>query len=575
MVDGKTTASGVTLDRNVGGGATMATITGRVGIGEANELQRRFDEVFKAGRPWVIVRLKDVDFICSAGMGTLLSAVGEARKRGGEVIFTDVSLKVRTIFEFLDIWDYITTAADKAAALEMVASGERIKASSAPAAVAPSFIVDDVKTKLSEGIRLSKDGKVKDALAYFNAVIKADKNNITALVWKASVLERLGQFDEPRGLYKRVSDLGRGDPRLLAYARARREKLEQKPRVTSDREKAFQQLRAAARNLAQAPVRTSDFFVPESTIDEGKVSFLECFRTWDDGGFLGARSSDRSYVQGGGYFVWIGGRGIVIDPGKNFVVRFAEAGRRLADIEAVVVTNVAWEYGADLEPLLDALSHYNKAGLGPAKKVEALVNGQVYKKNYSWFSALSEEVVKLTVLYPGHAYRVGEVAIDVKPADAAGGRADDALGVTFATGRTNFAYVAPVTGRDLEALTAQYRAARGHVLLTEVGDVYVDESGSSESERPAGYRGVEAVGRLLSEIRPSIALLSKMSNVADPVALSEAVSRATNVRCLPVDVGLTVNLETSEVFTTAGLVPVTALTVYKGEDGRLRYNPTG
>jgi len=576
MVDGKTTASGVTLDRNVGGGATMATITGRVGIGEANELQRRFDEVFKAGRPWVIVRLKDVDFICSAGMGTLLSAVGEARKRGGEVIFTDVSLKVRTIFEFLDIWDYITTAADKAAALEMVASGERIKTRSVPAAVAaPSFIVDDVKTKLSEGIRLSKDGKVKDALAYFNAVIKADKNNITALVWKASVLERLGQFDEPRGLYKRVSDLGRGDPRLLAYARARREKLERKQRVTSDREKAFQQLRAAARNLAQAPVRTSDFFVPESTIDEGKVSFLECFRTWDDGGFLGARSSDRSYVQGGGYFVWIGGRGIVIDPGKNFVVRFAEAGRRLADIEAVVVTNVAWEYGADLEPLLDALSHYNKAGLGPAKKVEALVNGQVYKKNYSWFSALSEEVVKLTVLYPGHAYRVGEVAIDVKPADAAGGRADDALGVTFATGRTNFAYVAPVTGRDLEALTAQYRAARGHVLLTDVGDVYVDESGSSESERPAGYRGVEAVGRLLSEIRPSIALLSKMSNVADPVALSEAVSRATNVRCLPVDVGLTVNLETSEVFTAAGLVPVTALTVYKGEDGRLRYNPTG
>jgi tetratricopeptide (TPR) repeat protein len=480
---------------------------------------------------------------------------------------------VRTIFEFLDIWDYITTTADKAAALEMVAAGERIKAGRAPAPVAPSFIVDDVKNKLSEGIRLSKDGKVKDALAYFNTVIKADRNNITALVWKASVLERLGQLDEAGGLYKRVSELGRGDPRLLAYARARREKLEQKPRVTSEREKAFQQLRAAARNLAQAPVRTSDFFVPERTIDDGKVSFLECFRTWDDGGFLGARSPDRSYMQGGGYFVWIGGRGIVIDPGKNFVARFAEAGRRLADIEAVVVTNVAWEYGADLEPLLDALSHYNKTGLGPAKKVEALVNRQVYKKNHSWLSALSEDVVKLTVLYPGHAYRVGEVTLDVKPADAAGGRADDALGLTFATGRTNFAYVAPATGRDLDTLKVQYRAARGHVLLTDVGDVYVDESGASE--RTAGYRGVEAVGRLLSEIRPSIALLSKMSNVADPVALSEAVSRATNVRCLPVDVGLKVNLETSEVFTAAGLVPVTALTVYKGEDERLRYNPTG
>jgi len=101
----------------------------------------------------------------------------------------------------------------------------------------------------------------------------------------------------------------------------------------------------------------------------------------------------------------------------------------------------------------------------------------------------------------------------------------------------------------------------------------VEENASSEG--PAVYRGVEAVGRLLSEVRPSIALLSKMSNVADPVALSEAVTRATNVRCLPVDVGLTVNLETSEVSTAAGLVPVAALTVYKGEDGRLHYNPTG
>lgn len=573
MVNGETTASGVEVDRNVGGGATMATITGRVGIGEANELQRRFDEMFKADKPWVIVRLKDVDFICSAGMGTLLSAVGEARKRGGEVIFTDVSPKVRTIFEFLDIWDYITTAADKGAALEMVATGERMKDQRASASATPSFIIDDVKAKLNEGIRLSKDGKIKDALAYFNAVIKADRNNVTALVWKASVLERLGQLDEARGLYKRVCDVGRGDQKLLVYARTRREKLEQKLRVTSDREKAFQQLKAVLRNLAQAPARTPDFFAPERTVDADKVSSLECFRTWDDAGFLGARRSQRSYLQGGGYFVWIGGRGIVLDPGKNFVVRFAEGGRRLADIEAVVVTNVAWEYGADLEPLLDAFNSYNKAGVGPARKVEVLVNSQVYKKNYSWLSALSEETVRLTVLYPGHAYRVGDATIEVKPADAGGDKTDGALGLTFATGRTNFAYVATVTGRDLGALTAQYRAAQGHVLLADVGDVYVEEDASSEG--PAVYRGVEAVGRLLSEVRPSIALLSKMSNVADPVALSEAVTRATNVRCLPVDVGLTVNLETSEVSTAAGLVPVAALTVYKGEDGRLHYNPTG
>ncbi len=548
----------------------MATVTGRVGIEEANELQRRFDEVFKAGRPWVIIRMKDVDFICSAGMGTLLSAVGEARKRGGEVIFADVSPKVRTIFEFLDIWDYITSAGDKDAALEMVAAGKRTRAQLTDAALTPSFMMDDLRAKLNEGIRLSKDGKIKDALAYFNAVVKADKDNTTALVWKASLLERLGQYGEARRLYRRVSEIGRGDPRLLSYARGRLEKLDQKLQVTTDREKAFEQLRAAVRTLAEAPARTPVFFNPERTIESSKAPFLECFRTWDDGTYYGDQRSGRSFERGGGYFVWIGGRGFVVDPGKNFVVRFAEAGRRLADIEAIIVTNVAWDYGAELEPLLEAFSRYNKAGIGPARKVEVLVNGAVYKKNYSWFSALGNAVHKLTVLYPGHAFRVGDTTLYVKFGDISEGRPDDALGLVFTAGRANFGYVGDVVCRDLEALAAQYLAARGYVLLAHVGDVYDGESTSSE--RPAECRGVEAVGRLLSEVKPSIGLLGKISNVTDPVALSEAIAKAAAVRCLPVDVGLTVNLETSEIFTAAGLTPPTALNVYKGGDYRLHYD---
>jgi anti-anti-sigma factor len=571
MVNGKMTTSGVSFDRNVGGGATMATITGRIGIEEANELQRRFDEVFKAGRPWVIIRLKDVDFICSAGMGTLLSAVGEARKGGGEVIFADVSPKVRTIFEFLDIWDYITSAADKDAALEMVAAGKQMRAQRTAATLMPSFIVDDLRAKLNEGIRLSKDGKIKDALAYFNSVIKADRDNTTALVWKANVLERLGQYGEARRLYKRVSEIGRGDPRLLSYARGRLEKLDRKLRVATDREKAFEQLRAAVRTLTEAPARPPVFLAPERTIEAGKAPFLECFRTWDEGTYYGDRRSGRSFVRGGGYFVWLGGRGFVIDPGKNFVVRFAEAGRRLADIEAIVVTNVGWDHGADLEPLLEAFKRYNKAGIGPARKVEVLVNAAVYKKNYSWLSALGSAVLRLAVIYPGHAYRVGDVTLDVKLADISEGRTDNALGLMFTAGRANFAYVGDVVCRDMDALAAQYQAARGYVLLAHVGDVYNSERTSSE--RPSECRGVEAVGRLLSEVRPSIGLLGKMSNVTDPVALSEAFTKATAVRCLPVDVGLTVNLETSEIHTVGGLTPLTALTIYKGEDGRLHYNP--
>jgi anti-anti-sigma factor len=571
MADGKTSTNGVTVDRNVGGGATMATVVGRVGIEEANELQRRFDEVFRAGRPWVIVRLKDVDFVCSAGMGTLLSAVGEARKRGGEVIFTDVSAKVRTIFEFLDIWDYITTTADKDTALEMVAAGERKRVQSGPTTVALSFIADDVKAKLSEGIRLSKEGKVKDALAYFNAVIKADKNNVTALVWKGSVLERLGQFSEALGLYKRVADIGRGDAQLLAYAQGRLEKIEQRMQVATDREKAFERLRVAARALTQAPLGRPNFFIPERTVERGKGATLECYRTWDDGALYVAVRSELPYVRGGGYFVWMGDRGVVVNPGKNFVGRFAQAGRRLADVDAVIVIDVAWDQGADLEPLVDSFIRYNRVGEAPTKKLEILVSGPVQKKNDSWLSALEPSAFKSTILYPGHAYNLGDATLDVVALPEAG--SEGVLGLLLSAGNAGFAYLGKVAGEDLAAQAAQYRSARGRVLLAHVGDVYVDENASS---RPAARRrGIEAVGRLLSEVRPSLALLGNMVNVADPVALSEAVTEATDVRCLPVDLGLTVRLETSEVYTAAGFKPAAALKVNKGEDGRIRYNPAG
>ncbi len=547
----------------------MVCVTGRIGIEEANELQRHFDEFFKAGRPWVIISLTDVDFICSAGMGTLLSGVGEARKGGGELIFTDVSAKVRTIFEFLDIWDYITTAPDKEAALEMVAAGRRMQARRAAPVMTPSFVADDLKAKLEQGISVSKAGKLRDALSYFNAVIKADKNNVTALTWKSNVLERLGQLSDARRLYKRVCEIGRGDPRLLSYARGRLEKLNLKLRSAAGRDRAFEQLTATARDLAKGPRGLPNLYAPARTVDESKAPFLLCCRTWDDAASPGDERPGLTLTRGGGYFLWVGGRGVVLNPGKNFTARFAEAGRRLADVDAIMVTNVAWDQNADLEPLLEAARRYNNAGVGPVKKVEVFVNAGVYKKNYSWLSGAKDVVSKVTVLYPGHGYRMGDAALEVKAADVPESRADEALGLVFTAGTASLAYVADAACADVDVLAAQYAAARDRLLLAHVGPVYSE--GDPAAKWPADYLGVDALGRLLLEVKPSVALLAKMSNVADPVALSAAITKATDVRCFPLDVGLAVNLGTMEIMAADAAIPIGEVNVHLGLDGRLRY----
>jgi len=569
MTDGRATATGVTVDRNIVRGATMAAISGRIGIEEANELQRRFDDVFKSGRPWVVLSMKDVDFICSAGMGTLLSAVGEARKGGGEVIFTDISPKVRTIFEFLDIWDYITAAADKQAALEMVSAGKRMQVRQAATTLTPSFIADDLKTKLEQGIRLSKEGKLKDALAYLNAVLKADRDNVPALTWKANVLERLGQFGEARRLYRRVCEIGRGDRKLLTYARDRLEKLNQKLQLTADRDRAFEQLKAAALDLISAPAERTIFLAAERTVDDASYPFLESCRTWDEGTAYDGDHAERAYVRGGGYYLWIGGRGVALDPGRNFVARLAAAGRRLVDVDVVIVTNVAWDHGADLEPLLEAVRRYNKRGVGSVKRLEVLVNAGVYKKSYSWLSGAKDVVSKLTVLYPEHAYRIGTAALDVKPADLPEERAENALGLMFTSGQASLAYVADAPCRDADVLAARYRGARGRVLVSCIGGVTPRSPKAGDARDDC--LGVEDMARLVSEVRPAVCLVGKMYGIEDPVAMSAAVTKATGVRCFPLDVGLRVNLETSEVALAGGLMPVSEVEVRLGENGRLSY----
>jgi hypothetical protein len=267
-------------------------------------------------------------------------------------------------------------------------------------------------------------------------------------------------------------------------------------------------------------------------------------------------------------FLWAGGRGIVVDPGKNFVARFAAAGYRLVDIDAIVVTRVAWDHNADLEPLVEVISRYNKAGVGPVKRVETFVNAGVYKRNYSWLSAAKDAVSKLTVLYPGHAYRIGTAALDVKPADVPEAREDDVLGFILTAGDGSIGYVADAGCRDVDVLAAQYRGARGRPLVAYVGGAYADEN---VKKWYGDYLGVEALSRLLSDVRPQVALLGKVADVPDPVKLGAAITKATNVRCVPLDVGFRVNVETSEAYIGEGAVSLSSLEVGLSGDGRLAY----
>ncbi|MGD8718972.1 MAG: STAS domain-containing protein [Candidatus Zixiibacteriota bacterium] len=101
-------------------GVVVVAVEGQVGIEEAAQVSKFFEELENEGVIWVVVNLKGVDFISTAGVGALLYAVGGARKRGGEIVFIEFSPKTKAVFEFLDLHDFIVTAADRDGGLGII-----------------------------------------------------------------------------------------------------------------------------------------------------------------------------------------------------------------------------------------------------------------------------------------------------------------------------------------------------------------------------------------------------------------------------------------------------------------------
>ena len=110
----------ITRVEDIKDGIVVVAVDGQVGIEEAAQVSKFFEQMESEGVVWVVVSLKGVDFISTAGVGALLYAVGGARKRGGEIVFIEFSPKTKAVFEFLDLHDFIVTATDKESGLQVV-----------------------------------------------------------------------------------------------------------------------------------------------------------------------------------------------------------------------------------------------------------------------------------------------------------------------------------------------------------------------------------------------------------------------------------------------------------------------
>jgi tetratricopeptide (TPR) repeat protein len=71
-------------------------------------------------------------------------------------------------------------------------------------------------------------------------------------------------------------------------------------------------------------------------------------------------SHNNGSSKGGGYFLYMGASGVVIDPGFNFIENFQEFGFNFSQIGKVFISHAHNDHDADLESILTLLHVYNK-----------------------------------------------------------------------------------------------------------------------------------------------------------------------------------------------------------------------
>ncbi|MGD8717643.1 MAG: HD domain-containing protein [Candidatus Zixiibacteriota bacterium] len=105
-------------------GVHIFRVSGALGVEGSAGIQGLLDACMKEGVNKIVLDLHEVGFISSAGMGAFLSAVGELRKKTGDIIFARMQDKILSVFKNLDVLDYFIVADDVEQAVERFRGGQ-------------------------------------------------------------------------------------------------------------------------------------------------------------------------------------------------------------------------------------------------------------------------------------------------------------------------------------------------------------------------------------------------------------------------------------------------------------------
>lgn len=88
-------------------GRTRLLLHGHLDAEAAPVLARKLRQLLQRGVRQLELDCRDLQFISSTGIGTIVAAVGEYRDASGKIVVSRLSAGIREVFVSLDLLDYV------------------------------------------------------------------------------------------------------------------------------------------------------------------------------------------------------------------------------------------------------------------------------------------------------------------------------------------------------------------------------------------------------------------------------------------------------------------------------------
>ena len=321
-------------------------------------------------------------------------------------------------------------------------------------------------------------------------------------------------------------------------AQLRRTPEEDPLQILKDREKSYE-----------------EYFSKPRTI-KSDSNFLAVLRRWNS--FTPKIPNRERGKSGGGYFLVWKDKGIVIDPGFDFMDNFDREGYSIRDIDAIILTHAHTDHTADLESMLNLLYELSERVKGQ-HEVDLFMNLGTVNKFIGWISRLKGigNIVSLNagdsispkgyqwtlhVKSTKHNELIGESAVGLVFELNRGSKVALKLGFTGDTGWSS-------------SIQNQYRGCKLLILhLGSIGQNEFDEKLSlrSKERRYNGHLGLIGTISMVKSLKPSLSIISEFGEElgTDRCHIAKTIdcAFAQDKRCLTGDIGLKIGLPDLSVY---------------------------